>query len=304
MPTSPFLHSRKILLLFGVVLAFLAGSPAPGGPREPAPKEPRIQTSGGRLERIRARGSLIVALQRDYHPFHVESPRPGLPGIDVELAQLLGETLQVKVEYRFLSLAGILEAAAQGEVDVAFGGISSSLKRARHVNFTLPYLVTTPAALLSKEVLPPDSESVDFPRREFKSLSDLKYLGRITIGVSSGTTNEAILREVEEFKKHTIETFPNRAEALAALRARKVDAFVADGVFINSLIRKDPALLSGFLPLTGRFRDEHICMALTPGDPEFWNYLNFFIREARRSGRVDGILKKYLEGGDWIPKEP
>ena len=254
------------------------------------------------LARIQRKGTIVVGLQADYQPFHIQDPVAGFPGIDVEVAELLGSALKAKVEFRFLHLSALLEAVRQGEVDVSLGGLSSSLGRAEQVNFSLPYLVTTPAGLLARAVLPPESESVDFPRRDFKSLGDLKHLGRLTLGVRAGTTNETILREYPEFSKHSIEAFPSREALLDALKNRKVDVLVADAVHVNSLVRKDSALLSAFLPLTERFREEHICIALPKGNPEFWNYLNFFIREVRRSGKLNGILIKYFEGSEWIRK--
>ena len=293
-----------VLVLLGcsaLAIASLGSAPARKSEAGPVP----TQAPGGEttLARVKRTGRLVVGLQENYEPFHVRNANSGYPGIDVELAQLLGSTLGARVELRFLDLPQLLDAVGKNEVDVSFGGISSSLGRAAAVNFSLPYVVTTPAGLLARAVLPPESESVDFPRRDFKSLADLKYLGRLTIGVRAGTTNEAILRQYPEFSKHSIETFPDRVAVLDALKKRTVDVLVADGVHVNSLVQKDSALLSAFLPLTGRFSEEHICAALPKGDPEFWNYLNFFVREIRRSGQLHGILKKYFEGSEWIKKD-
>lgn len=254
------------------------------------------------LQRIQERGKVIIGLQKDYQPFHIEDAKVGYPGIDVEIGELLAATLRVQAEFRFLHLAELMEAADKGEIDLALGGVSSSLERGRLVNFTLPYVVTTPAGLLSRSVLPPDTESSDFPRRDFKSLADLRFLGKLIIGVRGGTTNEAILRESPELAKHTIEVFSDRYLLIQALKDRKIDVMVADGVHINSLLLKHSALLSNFLPLTERFREEHISMVLGKGDVEFWNYMNFFVREIRRSGRLGAILKKYFEGDEWIKK--
>jgi ABC-type amino acid transport substrate-binding protein len=41
-------------------------------------------------------------------------------------------------------------------------------------------------------------------------------------------------------------------------------------------------------------------MAIPPGDPELWNYLNFFIKEMIRTGRMQTIINKYFQSGAWF----
>ncbi len=262
-----------------------------------------VKLSGTYLNRIRLRGKLIIGLQKNYQPLHIENPNPNFPGIDVEIGAQLARGLGVPtVEYRYLTLPELLRAVSSGEIDLSLGGISSTLHRARFVNFTPPYIRTTAAGLLNKGVLPPDSGSVDFPRRKFESLRDLRHLGKLTLGVKGGTTNEKILRSSPEFAKHTIVLFKSRKAQIEALKKGEIDVLVADGLFIRSLVLRDASLLANFVPLVRRYREEHICIALPRGDPEYWNYLNFFIRDLRRSGKLDRLVKKYFDGDGWIKK--
>ena len=292
------------LIFFSVLFCLTQRAPAQKGPEiDPKPKTEEKKTSSGiYLNRIKARGKVIIGLQSDYHPFHIENPRENYPGIDMEIGKLLADGLGVQIEYKFYSLPELLEAVKTGTIDLSLGGISSSLERSRTINFTQPYLVTTPAGLLSKNSLPPESEGVDFPRREYTSLADLNHLGRLILGVKANTTNELILRTKPEFANHTIKPFLDRSELLIALESGKIDVMVADGVYIKALILKKSDLLSRFIPLTKNYQEEHICIALPQGDPEYWQYLDFFVKELKRSGTMDNLLKKYFDSDEWIKR--
>ena len=294
---------RALPFFFLPFLLFcLALRPEPVQPKEPAGNSPsgRTNFTGKYLTRILERGKIIIGIQKDYHPFHIQNPVRGYPGIDAEVARRLARALGVKLELRFLPLHDLLKAVSSAKIDLSLGGISSSLRRSRLAHFTPPYLITTPAGLLARSALPPESGSVNFPRRDYKSLSDIRTLGKLALGVKKGTTNERLLRSRPEFRKHSIVTFANRTQLVAALKSGRVDVLVADGIYIKSLLLKNSDLQEKFLSLTQTYSEEHICIALPRGDAEYWNYMNFFVREIRRSGFMAGLRSKYLESGAWI----
>ncbi|MDH5657435.1 MAG: transporter substrate-binding domain-containing protein, partial [Spirochaetia bacterium] len=112
----------------------------------------RIQASSGRLKQISERGYILVGLQKDYYPFHIEGKKSRGPGIDMEIAQILAKSLGVELKVKFFNLPDLLKAVEKGDIDLSAGGISSSLERAKKNAFSEPYLVTTPGGLLSKRV--------------------------------------------------------------------------------------------------------------------------------------------------------
>lgn len=266
----------------------------------PETKDRPVESLSGRLDKIQERGRIRAGIQKDYRPFSINNPREGYPGIDVEMIEALAQALSVQVEYVYLPLDELIRETGKGTVDVGLGGVSATLERARVVHFSDPYMTTTPAALLSRDALPPESESVNYTRKPFKSLADLKYAGRLAIGVRAGTSNAALLASDPEFKKHTIKIFADRTEALAALEKREIDALVADDVYIRALLLKRPELLTRFLSLTDTYVEDHISILVPRGDAEFWNYINFFVKDMKRTGRVQAIVRKYMESSNWF----
>lgn len=295
--------SRGILILSAFFLA--VGIAADGGvnPRfRPDQSVNRgFEEPRSLYEKINERGQITIALQEDYQPFHISDPREGFPGFDVELGKKIGDALGVRVEFKFLQFPEIMQAAANREVDIALGGISSNLERGRTMAFSDPYLITTPAALLSRRTLPPEPENIDFPRRVFSSLADLKYAGTITIGVQIGTTNELLIKSDPEFARHRVVSFNSRVNTLDALEKGEIDAFVADGLHIKALVTRRKDLLNNYIPLTAVYREEHICIVFSHGNPELWNTLNFILKELRRTGYIDALKKKYFESSGWVP---
>lgn len=276
-----------------------------------------------RLKTILKNGVLRVGMHAEYPPFRIaqacdpstspcgETPPacevnagPELyPGIDVEVACDLTRHLGVRLEIKVGSIETLMAMIQNNEIDVAFGGISSTLERARYVQFASPYFITTPAALLSKNRLPNESQSVEFSRRKLRGIADLKRLERLVLGVVAGTTTEKLLRDDPTFSKHKIERFNRRSELIDAFEKNQIDAIIADAVFITALTLEKPGFLVDAIALTQAYREEHLSPIVAYGDAEYLFVINFFIKELRRTGRLDALERKYLESDAWVKKE-
>lgn len=258
----------------------------------------------GYIRTITEKGVIRIGLQEDYQPFHIKNPKSGFPGIDVEIGRIIADQLKVKAEFVFMPLPELLKAANAGQIDLSLGGISSNMERARLVNFSEPYMIMSPSGLLSRRVLPPDSGSVDYyPPERFEGLADLVKLNNLKIGVKSQTTNAAILASDPAFQKHTIIQFDTRKEAFDSLLAYEIDVLAGDDVYLRSQILRYPQLKTNYIPLFKTYREEHVSAIIPPGDAEYWNYINFLIKEMKRTGIIQEIVSRYLNSSQWIPED-
>jgi len=97
------------------------------------------QTS--RLDDILARGVLRVGTTGDYRPFTALDKASGAySGFDIDLAQSLGAALGVKVEFEPTSWPNLTKDFEAGAFDIAMGGVSVTLDRAKKGFFSTPYL--------------------------------------------------------------------------------------------------------------------------------------------------------------------
>ncbi|MEQ9366543.1 MAG: transporter substrate-binding domain-containing protein [Leptospirales bacterium] len=261
------------------------------------------------------RGVLRVGMHALYPPFRIPDedgkaidefpadepiPEKSYPGIDVEVAHELARNLGVRLEILSGNIERLMEMVQKKEVDLALGGISSTLPRSRYVQFADPYFITTPAVLLSKSRLPNESQSEEFARRKLRGISDLSRLGTLVLGVVAGTTTYKLLNEDPEFSKHKIKTFNGRGDLVKAFEDNVIDAIVADAVFITALTLENPVYLVNAVALTQPYREEHLSPILSYGDPEFLAVLNFFLKEMRRTGRFEILDRKYLQNDEWV----
>lgn len=89
-----------------------------------------------------------VASDLDNPPFAFvdAAGRPG--GRDVEMMELVAREAGLELEWRRMPFEDLLDAVAQGQVDVVCATIGVTPERARRVDFTQPYFETTQAVLV------------------------------------------------------------------------------------------------------------------------------------------------------------
>ncbi|ALO28154.1 MULTISPECIES: transporter substrate-binding domain-containing protein [Leptospira] len=256
--------------------------------------------AGSRLERILSKKELVVGVNKYYEPFYIENPKDGYPGIDAELAKFYADYLGVSLKLVPLkTFRQFAEDIRIGKIDLAFAGISTDLNRGKQVTFSDPYLVTTPAGLVSKKILPPEPEGNIVISRRFMSLSDLANLsGLVSFSVRSNTTNHIYLQK--KFSKLPIYSYLSDSIAIDNLISNNVTCFVADSFFILTLLQKNPSLKANYLPLLGTVQEENISAALPLNDLIFADNLNFFIKELKRTGLLEELKNRYFNQNSWV----
>src|SRR5437763_8157095 len=93
------------------------------------------------LSDILARGVLRVGTTGDYPPFtHRDKASGDYSGFDIDLARSLGAALGVRVEFAATSWPTLAADFQSAKFDVAMGGVSITLERAKLGFFTAPYM--------------------------------------------------------------------------------------------------------------------------------------------------------------------
>ena len=111
----------------------------------PAPLTPSDQSL---LDRIADTGVLRVGYHRDNLPWSFFNARDELVGYDIDMAHLLAQHLQCRIEFipfEFLSLPEQLQA---GAFDVAMSGVTMLPARLQQMRFTEPYTQITAGLLV------------------------------------------------------------------------------------------------------------------------------------------------------------
>ncbi len=251
------------------------------------------------LYKILKKKEIIVSVGGDYEPYYIKNPKPGYPGFEVELASAFAEYLGVTLKevVPMQTFADHARAIKSGRVDISFGN-SSSLKRGQQLGFSDSYYSTSPGALVNKSLLPAESEGQVVTNKIYRKLTDLKSLSGLVIGVKDNTSNLEYVKE--NFPRVTIKPYLTDEVSFNALNENEINCYVADNLFIEALIQKNPSLKIKMQPVVEPVIEKQLSITMRKNDLELINEANFFIREMKRTGEINRLKAKYFNDNAWV----
>ena len=252
------------------------------------------------LHKILKKKEIVISVGGDYEPYYIQNPKPGFPGFEVELAQAFADYLGVTLKevVPLLTFADHAKAIKSGRVDISFGN-SSSLTRGKSLGFSDPYYSTSPGALVNKSILPAESEGQVVTNKIFRNLFDLKSLSGLVIGVKDNTSNLEFVKE--DFPRVTIKAYPTDEATLNALNENQINCYVADNLYLEGLIQRNPSLKVRMQPVVNPVIEKHLSITMKKYDIELMVEANFFIREMKRTGEINRLKEKYFNNSAWVP---
>jgi len=237
----------------------------------------------GEIERIQARGELVVSLNKGYPPFAMmEGDR--VIGLDADLARLLAAYLGV--DLRFIwpeSYDQQIPRLLAGDSDIIMAAMTRTVERGLQVSFTAPYFEVSQAALVRRELLPAGADSY----------FDLLGITGLRLGVKAGTTHEKFAREL--FDQEAIRNYPTAEAAVEGILKGEVDAMVADSPFVQRWRSTHSQYYTQMAALLAPVTREFYAFAIRPGDSEFLNWLNLFVDQIQADGTLDLLKYTYFE---------
>ncbi len=242
----------------------------------------------GEIEKIQAKGELVVSLNKGYPPFAMVIDNQ-LRGLDVDLGSLAAEYLGVRV--RFVQPETYdrqIPTLLSGETDIIIAAMTRTVDRGLKVSFTDPYFEVSQAALVTRAIAKPETES-------YFDLVDMKG---IILGVKANTTHEQFARQL--FPKNAIRLYPTAEEAANGLVKGQVSAMTADSPFIKVWAKSHPQHYLKIKPLLAPVTREYYAFAIRHGDPDFLNWLNLFIDQIKNDGTLGLLTHEYFDQMPWL----
>lgn len=265
--------TRRIAKLFlfpvlALVLA-VAGCTSDSG----AGTEGGSASGTSQLDKVIESGTLRVAVLPDFPPFSVQNASGEFEGYEVDIAKELAEALGVELELVSTDGTSRLPLLQADRVDVNISSWTATNERAKAVGYTIPYVSAGASVLFRK----------DSPIESYDDLA-----GK-TVSVARGSTNDTIM--TEDFPETEVVRFETIADAVAALKAGKVDAAVEGEATVTAEAAKNPELQAIDEP---PLKPSIIAMGVLPDDQVWINYLNNFIRNLTTSGTNDALYRKWF----------
>lgn len=229
---------------------------------------------------VDAQPPLRVGIAPNYPPLAFKK-NGQLEGIEVDFAGRLGKALGREVVLVETPWDDLSKALLEDKtIDVVMSGTSITEKRKEKVDFTEPYMSIGQMVLLRNS---------DYPR-----LHNAAGLNKATlrIGFTSNTTSEQYARA--NYPNAKLVGFPDTDAGVAALRDKKIDAFIADAPAVwrvtGGLLSRETQLRGLYRPLT----QEQLAWAVRKGDDTLRVQLNEVIDKWKHDGTIDDVVD------DWI----
>ena len=153
-------------------------------------------------------------------------------GIDVEICRAIAQKLGREFSCETVDFDSVIPAVVSGKADLAAAGITITEDRKKNVDFSIPYVTTGIVVIYSKS-------------NPYASPAQLK--GK-RIGVQGGTTSETYV--LEQLGQEP-ERSRSPAEAVAALKAGRVDFVIADIDPAKNCIKGVQPVVKEVLDITG-----------------------------------------------------
>ena len=261
-------------------------------------KELAIKNRKGLLNKILTNKEIVVGVQKNHLPYTTENIR--YPGIDVEIIQLLCKYLEINYKLVYGNIDELIIWTSNKQVDLSFGGVSTDIQRSLAVNFSYPYLITTPAGILNKAKLPRESLAIDFPKTKIQNIGDIVQLPKLKIAVKANTIYQTLLQENTEFLRHEIIVYKTNQDALDSVLNGENDLFISDLILIKAYAIKNPTITERFHLILDTYIQEYVSIMVPPDEIELLLFINTFIKQIEINGKLKAIVSKYLESRNWL----
>jgi cyclohexadienyl dehydratase len=187
------------------------------------------------IDDILGRGVLRVGTTGDYEPFSVADAKThSYRGFDIEQAEALGQALGVKVEFISTSWPALAADLEAKKFDLAVGGVSVTLERAKRGFFSLPYL---------RDGKTPIARCAD--RARFATLADIDHAD-VRVVVNPGGTNERFARA--RLKSAAIRIFPDDRAIFEEIAENRADVMLTDASETRFQAKRHPGVLCAIHP--------------------------------------------------------
>lgn len=261
------MRTRLLALVLGLLLV--------GGVSAAAPTEESGARS--RLDVVTARGELRVCSTGDYRPFTHRAADGSWTGIDIDLARDLAARLGVRATIVPTTWKDLI-ADFRRRCDVAMGGISVTLDRARKAFYSKPYVRDGKTPITRCE-----------HKDRFQTLEQIDQPG-VRAVVNPGGTNEQFARA--NLKRATIIVHPDNNTIFDEIVAGRADLMMTDAIETRWQAKQRPQLCAVHPEAPFTFSEKAYLLPL--GDVVFQQWVDQWLNLALNDGTWARISKPWL----------
>lgn len=229
------------------------------------------ETTEAAAETEAAGGTLVMATNAEFEPWEYHDG-DSIVGIDVEIAQAIGEKLGMNVEIEDMAFDSIIPAVTSGKADFGAAGMTVTEERLQSVDFTDTYAEASQVIIV----------------KEGSDITGSDGLVGKKVGVQLGTTGDLLSTDL--VGDENVERYNKGFEAVQALLQDKIDAVVIDGAPAKAFVSQS----EGLVILDEALSQEEYAIAVKKGNTELLDKINAALVELKEDGTIDEIVNKYI----------
>lgn len=216
-------------------------------------------------------GKLIMATNAYFPPYEYYEGSE-IVGIDVEIAEAIGEKLGLEVEVQDMEFDSIITAVSSGKADIGLAGMTVTPERQKNINFTDTYATGIQSVIVIED-------------SDIQTIDDLQ--GK-KIGVQLSTTGD--IYASDDFGEENVEKFNKGNDAVMALSQGKIDAVIIDNQPALSYVKST----DGLKILDTQYAEEEYAACISKDNDELLEAVNGALAELKEDGTIQSILDKYI----------
>jgi polar amino acid transport system substrate-binding protein len=232
-----------------------------------------------KLADIMSKGVVRIGVPLDAPPFGAQDASRKPIGFDIELAEMVGKALGVKVELQQITGANRIPFLITDKVDIVISVMGLTPERAKQIMFTAPYANTFLAVYGAKSL----------------KVTSAGEVGSNKVAAAKGTTQDLAMTEMNP--KATIMRTEDDATAAAAYLSGQAELFATNSIVAQALAKQNP---------TKEFDRKFVIrrspahMGVRMGEHNLARWLDGFIFFNTMNMELDRLHQKYLE----MPMDP
>ena len=236
------------------------------------------------LDQILSRGELRVGMSGDMPPLNMTTREDKLIGLDADLAAIIADAMNVKLNLQSIPFAELLPALEAGRIDMILSNMTITPERNLKAVFVGPYFVSGKGLLTKRSTL------VTVERIEELNSPDFTF---VTL---TGSTSELVARKGAPEAK--LLTAANQEQSVQMVIDGNADAMIADFPIcvVAAYRHRDAGLVAASTPITY----EPIGIAIPRGDPHLANWLENVLDGLRKAGVMKVLKKKWFGEPKWV----
>lgn len=199
-----------------------------------------------------------------------------LAGAEIDFARGLGKYLGREVTFVELAWEDQIDALNTGRIEIIMSSLSMTVARAHVIDFARPYVMIGQMPLARRE-------------DENKYLLGLPAKPAGAWGVLKATTGHYLLQR--DFPRTRIKLYKTGADAVKALKSKKIDLFISDSTLVWYLagVHADQGLAAVRLVLS----QEQLAWGVRKGNQSLLDAANAYLDSTTKDGTLNQILRRW-----------